>query len=141
MKTYGDYVEYVNMKTMRICNYTLAENEGLRKIRNKIFMFLLDIYDQHANYRREIDKIFNNPYIREYKNKTLKEIMKNDLTYIEEFCKKVNKTNFSEVLAVNNILEEIKTNKLSIDISEDIRNNKINKTKGNKKDYKKCFNR
>ena len=139
LKTYGDYVEYVNMKTMRICNYTLAENEGLRKIRNKIFMFLLDIYDQHVNYRREIDKIFNNLYIREYKNKTLKEIMKNDLTYIEEFCTKVNKTNFSEVLAVNNILEEIKTNKLNIDISEDIRNNKIYNLykilKGKNKDY------
>ncbi len=139
LKTYGDYAENVNMKTMRICNYTLAEDEGLRKIRNKIFKFLLDVYDQHVNYRREIDDIFNNLYIREYKNKTLKEIMKNDLLYIEEFCKKVNKTNFSEVLVVNNILEELKTSKLSIDISEDIRNNKTYNLykilKGKNKDY------
>lgn len=139
LKTYGDYAENVNMKTMRICNYTLAEDEGLRKIRNKIFKFLLDVYDQHVNYRREIDNIFNDLYIREYKNRTLKEIMKNDLLYIEEFRKKVNETNFFEVLVVNNILEELKTNKLSIDISEDIKNNKIYNLykilKGKNKDY------
>lgn len=139
LKTYGDYVENVNIKTMRFCNYTLVENDGLRKIRNKIFEFLLDVYSKNKEYRKEINNILNRLYVREYKNKTIKEIMQNDLSYIEKFCKKIDKNNFFEVLVVNNISEELKTNKLGIDISEDIINNQIYNLykilKGKNKDY------